>query len=219
MPLGLTNHEPKYSSPEVAIRALDTLSSLEAKVKGLGIEVSTGSNWYHRILMVQSPETYRSVSAIEDLRSTPWRLTYVFETIRLDNDGEILYRGCTLDEGLENLEEELLKEFQRQHGWAKSAFQRKQEKAARVEAKVAAWNKIRGDFPNHHRSAHSSMLPSGEIQYGITIGNLTENQLRYLLRMVERGTIPDGEPIELFDDLVVMEAPCETECEEATRRC
>jgi hypothetical protein len=214
-----TDHEPKYSSPEVTVRALDTLSSLGAKALGLGIEVSTGSNWYHRILVVHTPESYRSVSAIEDLHCNPGKLTYVFETIRLENDGEILYRGCTLDESLEDLEGELLKEFQRQHDWVKTAFQRKQERAARVEAKVAAWSKIMGDFPNHHRSAHSSMLPSGEIRYGITIGDLTENQLRYLLRMVEKGTIPDGEPLKLFDDLVVMEAPCETELEEATRRC
>lgn len=181
-----TENTPKgYLGEEIVHRAKNALALMQAKLTGMGIESELALNWYWYTLIVKTPEVYRALEVREQKEplEQPSKLLFIFETIRVTQDGEILYRGPTIEEGLPNLEEELMVEVKRQHNWVGTALQRraalKEERAARHEA----LDKLHEDFPKYRNKINCYNKVRSGTRFGVTLQDLTEEQLRTVLQM------------------------------------
>lgn len=183
-----------YSTREVAVRAKDALSLIQAQLTGMGIESEIAINWYWYILVVKTPELYRSLEVREQNEpgGKPSKLLFIFETIRVSRDGDIFYRGTTLEEDLPNLEEELVVEVKRQQDWVKRAIQRRETLQEEETARFQALEKLHKDFPRYKGGINFYNKIGKGARFAVTLQDLTEEQLRIALQMFP-GKGPDDE--------------------------
>jgi len=174
-----------YSEESIAHRAHDAIALIQAKLTGMGIESSVSINWYWYTLMISTPETYRAIEVREQAEPglTPSKLLYIFETIRVNRDGEILYRGPTIEEDLPNLEEELIVEVERQHDWVKSSIQRREALKEEEDTRRQTLEKLNEDFPRYRKGISCYNKIGKGTRFAVTIQDLTEEQLRIVLQM------------------------------------
>lgn len=183
-----------YSTREVAVRAKDALFLIQAKLAGLGTESELAINWYWYILVVKDPELYRALEIREQNEpgDKPSKLLFIFETIRISRDGEILYRGTTIEEDLPNLEDELMVEVKRQQDWVKRAIQRRETLKEEETARFQALEKLHEDFPRYKGGINCYNKIGKGTRFAVTLQDLTEEQLRIALQMFP-GKGPDDE--------------------------
>ena len=173
---------PYYSSPEVEKRAQDILSSLQSKLEVVGIKSEKSNNWYwFTFLITEDPELYRVATVTEG--TDKGVLIVSFETIRMEPDGEILYRGTTLEEGLENFAEEVYEETLRQNSWVKRMHERRALHEQQRQEVMAALGRLREDLP-----AYADLIfpmSQTDCYFNITIRGLTEARVRAIVKLVE----------------------------------
>jgi len=173
---------PFYSSPEVENRALDILSALQAKLEGVGINAERANNRYwFTFLITEDPEVYRALTVTEGVDKGV--LVMSFETIRMEPDGEILYRGTTIEEGLENFAEEVYEETLKQNSWFKRMLERRALHEQQRQEVMAALGRLRDDLP-----AYADLIfpmSKTDCYFNITIRGLTEARVRAIVKLVE----------------------------------
>ena len=173
----------RYSSDEINARVRDKLNLLQAKFTGIGVEshVATGIHWH--VLIVDSPQFYRVVTVCEtdQPEDKPGKLTYCFETLRVEPDGEILYRGPMIDEDIENLDDELWVTAQEQYKWSKVWAERVKEQEERKRVLVDTLKRVREQFPEHTSNIQAYSDPTKGITFDITLKGLSEYALEQVL--------------------------------------
>lgn len=175
-----------YLNEESAHRAKESLSLMQLKLTEMSIESSVSVNWFWYTLMIHTPKIYKALEVREQKEPGDQlsKLLFTFETIRVTHDGEILYRGPTIEEDLDNLVEELMVEIKRQQGWMMSALQRvkllKEEEAVRSQA----LDKLHEDFPKYRKWINCYNKVGSETRFVVTLQDLTEEQLRTVIQMV-----------------------------------
>jgi hypothetical protein len=172
-------HEPSnYSGPEAVQSVKDALNHVKDALASKGISSELMGDWYHWILQVDldSSDRYKAIEA----REVEGKISYNFESIRLRYDGEILYRGCTIDSDHPELYSELVSEAQRQHDWVKSRQVRQEEIEKNVQLSEATLNRLREEFPLYTRSLciHSHQ----NCTFSLTLNGLTEELLRKIIK-------------------------------------
>lgn len=188
VPRSLEDRTPTgYSSPENAARAKNALSLMQAKLTGLGIESHVAISWYwYSLGIIQSKEhdgdNYKALEVRDSQDSQGKKLLFCFDTIRVTYDGEILYRGPTIEEGLENLDEELMTEVKRQHQWAGTAVQRRADIKQEEEDRRAILRKLHDEFPLYRNGINCYNKIGSGARFAVTIQDLTEDQIRTLLQ-------------------------------------
>lgn len=171
-----------YSSPELEARASNIVSLLQAKLEGVGIKSELSNNWYWFTLVVQEdPEVYRAATVNQSIDKGV--LIVAFETIRMEPDGEILYRGLTMEEGLPNFEQEVFEEALRQNSWVKRMHERRAQTEMQRQAVMAALGRLRADLPEYANSIHVTSQDKG--LFGLTIRDLTEDRLRAIVELIK----------------------------------
>jgi hypothetical protein len=185
-----------YSDEGTAHRAHDALALMQAKLTGLGIESSVTINWYWYTLLIHTPEVYRVLEVREQNEpgGQPSKLLFQFETIRVEpREGEILYRGTIIEEDLPNLEDELMAEVNRQHDWVQSAIQRRAALKEEESAQCLALEKLHEDFPKYNGGINCYNKIGSGTRFAVTLQDLTEEQLRTVLRMFPGESPADEE--------------------------
>ena len=172
-------HEPNnYSSQELVELAKSTLTHVKDELAGQFKSELVG-DWYHWLLRVDLDDSdpYKAIVAHE----VEGKLSYTFESLRLGNDGEILYRGCTIDADHPQLYSELVAEAKRQHDWAKRRQERSREMQQRAQVSDDTLRKLREEFPTHAREilVHSQQ----GCTFNLTLTGLTEERLREVIRV------------------------------------
>jgi hypothetical protein len=169
----------RYSEPEIDARVKDRLNLLQAKLTGIGVEshVATGLHWH--VLIVDLPQFYRVVTVCET-GDAPGKLTYCFETLRLEPDGEIFYRGPLIDEDIENLDDELWTTAQEQYKWSRVWAERVAELKTKQKNLKDTLNRIREQYPEHARDIQANHSPKG-VEFSITIKELSEYALEQII--------------------------------------
>lgn len=181
-------HEPnQYSSPEVVNRVKSVLTHVKNELAGLLSSELVG-DWYHWVLRVDledqlGTDPYRAIVA----REVNGKITYTFESLRVGNDGEILYRGCTIDDDHPQLHLEMVAEAKRQHDWAKRRQQRQEEMAEKIRVSDATLRQLRGEFPKYSRGI--LMHSQNDCTFSLTLTGLTPERLRELIRISELGVV------------------------------
>lgn len=183
-----------YTSPETAARARTALSLIQAKLMGAGIESNVGVNWYFHSLIVIDPETYRALEVRESQESRD-RLIFCFETIRVTRDGEILYRGPTIEEDIENLDDELMAEIQRQHDWVTRAIPRRVALREEEANRHQTLQRLNDEFPQYRGGINCYVKIGSGVRFSVTLQDLTEYQLRTFLQMMISGSVPEEDPL------------------------
>lgn len=178
-------HEPNmYSSQEVVERVKSTLIHVKDELAGLFKSELVG-DWYHWLLRVDldASDPYTAIVAHE----VEGKISYTFESLRLGHDGEILYRGCTIDADHPELYSELVAEAKRQHDWAKRRQERQAEMQQKAQLSDATLRQLREEFPTHARGilVHSQQ----ECTFNLIITGLTPDRLRELIRVTELGVV------------------------------
>jgi hypothetical protein len=184
-----------YLENAVAHRAHDALALMQAKLAGMGIESTISINWYWYTLMVQTPEMYRALEVREQREpgDKPSKLLFIFETIRVSRDGEVPYRGTTIEEDLPNLADELMVEFKRQHDWVGRAIQRREAIEKDENDRRLTLEKLHEDFPRYRGGINCyNKIGKGQ-RFAVTIQDLTEEQLRTVLLMFPGESPADEE--------------------------
>jgi hypothetical protein len=177
--------EPKnYSSQEVIDRLKSVLTHVKDELAGLFKSELVG-DWYHWFLRVDLDDSdpYKAIVAHE----VEGKLSYTFESLRLGNDGEILYRGCTIDDDHPQLYLELVSEAQFQHDWAKRRQERQAEIQQKAQLSLDALKRLREEHPKHARgiSVHSQK----DCTFSLTLTGLSEERLRDVIKISELGVV------------------------------
>lgn len=174
-----------YSSPEVEARAQNIMSLLQAKLAGAGIKSEKANNWYWFTLIVtEDPEVYRAATFSEG--TDKGTLVVTFETIRMEPDGEILYRGLTLEEGLENFDQEVYEEAIKQNKWVKRMHERRAQAEMQRQAVRGALGRLKTDFPEYANAIHLTSYEDGT--FGITLEGMTEDRVRGVIGEAKKET-------------------------------
>jgi hypothetical protein len=180
-------HEPSnYSSQEVVERVKVTLIHIKDELAGQFKSELVG-DWYHWLLRVElnDSDPYKAIVAHE----VEGKLSYTFENLRLGPDGEICYRGCTIDADHPELYSELVSEALRQHDWAKRRQERQTEMQQRAQLSDDLLWKLREEFPTHARGilVHSQQ----DCTFNLTLTGLTSDRLREVIKITELGVPTD----------------------------
>jgi hypothetical protein len=175
-----------YSSPEAETRAQNIILSLQAKLEGVGIKSEKTQNWYWFSLNVtEDPEVYRAMTVTEGVDKGV--LVVSFDTIRMEPDGEILYRGLALQENLEDFDQEVYDEAIKQNSWVKRMHERRALDEAQRQAVQAALGRLRKDFPEYADSIHPTSTT--ECNFGLRLQGLSEARVRAIITLV--GALPE----------------------------
>jgi len=174
-----------YSSPEAEIRAQNIILSLQAKLEGAGIKSEKNQNWYwFNLAVTEDPEVYRAMTITEGVDKGV--LVVSFDTIRMEPDGEILYRGVAIQEDLEDFAEEIYGETLKQNSWVKRMHERRALDEAQRQAVQAATGRLRKDFPEYADLIHPTS-PT-ECHFGLSLQGLSEARVRAIITLV--GALP-----------------------------
>ena len=170
-----------YSSPELEARANNIVALLQAKLVGAGIKSELANNWYWFTLIVtEDPEVYRAATVSEG--TDKGTLVVTFETIRMEPDGEILYRGPTMEEGLENFEQELYDEAIKQNNWVKRMHERRAANHQLELDSMRVWADLRREFPGYEKDIQRTSIDP--LLFSLNLKGLTQDRLREILRLL-----------------------------------
>jgi hypothetical protein len=170
-----------YSSPEAETRAQDIILSLQAKLEGAGIKSEKNQNWYWFSLTVtEDPEIYRAMTITEGVDKGV--LVVSFDTIRMEPDDEILYRGVVMQEDLEDFGQELFEEALRQNSWFKRMQERRAENEQKRREVMASLGRLREDLPEY--ADLITPMSQTECLFSVRLQGLTEARVRAIVELV-----------------------------------
>lgn len=176
----LKNEPNSYSSQEVVERVKSVLIHVRDELAGQFKSELVG-DWHHWLLRVDlgSSDTYRAIVAYED----SGKVIYIFEPIRLWNDGEVLYRGCSIDDDHPQLYLELVAEAKRQHDWAKRRQEIQMKTQKELQLSGDTLRQLREEYPKHAQGilVHSQQ----DCTFSLTLSGLTPDRLRELIRVFD----------------------------------
>jgi hypothetical protein len=172
-----------YSSPELEARAHNIVSLLQAKLAGAGIksELSTTQYWF-TLIVTEDPEVYRAATVSESVIDKNIQVT--FESVRMEPDGQALYRGSTMEEWLENFEQEVYEEALKQNKWVKRMHERRAQAEMQRQAVMGALGRLKADLPDYANSIQVTSQEKG--LFGLTLTGLTEFRLREIVEAIRK---------------------------------
>jgi hypothetical protein len=100
----------------------------------------------------------------------------------MEPDGEILYRGITLEEGLENFEQVLYDEAIKQNHWVKRMHERRDAQHQLELTSMQVWAELRREFPGYERDIQRTSIDP--LLFSLNLKGLTQDRLREILRLL-----------------------------------
>ncbi len=170
----------RYSSEETRVRAEKIILKLLARVAAQGVTGEYHGDWYYYQLTILGENPYLSLTVKENRFRNDF-LTVDLSCVRVNQDGEVLYKATMIDEDHPDFEATLIEEFFKQREMIAVALQKREKLRLGKKLALDTLDALRERYPELRIELASDNNPL----FNVVLRGLTEAQVDEFMQQLK----------------------------------